>query len=143
MISMKRWGLILLSMLCTPLAAEPPADVRTWTPQQKLALLSGISDKETADTAAELINSDSTFFFTLEQAEDESVSEITEKLRREYYFCSEALAAALDDDSPGAAEKPQAVTPAILAELEERVRRSLPLGHMLQPGNRMGIHQTL
>ena len=64
MISMKRWGLILLSMLCSELAAEPPADVRTWTPQQKLALLSGISDKETADTAAELINSDSTFFFT-------------------------------------------------------------------------------
>ena len=127
MISMKRWGLILLSMLCSELAAEPSADVRTWTPQQKLALLSGISDKETADTAAELINSDSTFFFTLEQAEDESVSEITEKLRRKYYFCSEALAAALDDDSPGAAEKPQAVTPGILAELEDRVRRALPL----------------
>ena len=124
---MKHRVLILLFTLSCTLAAEPAADVKLWTPQHKLRLLSSITDKETADTAAELINSDSNFFFSMEEDEEESTEAITGKLRKEHYFGSDALAAALDDDAPGAAEKPQPVTPAILAELEDRVRCALPL----------------
>ena len=68
---MKHRVLILLFTLSCTLAAEPAADVKLWTPQHKLRLLSSITDKETADTAAELINSDSNFFFSMEEDEEE------------------------------------------------------------------------
>ena len=127
--------LLPLFLLCSTLTAqtvtESKADIVSLA-KQKIELLSSVRDHESANAAAPVCKRlNYAIGMAPETGEhteelDEKLIELSDELKKNFFYGSAKLARAMDEDEYKAI-LPQPVTPQIIAELEERARLSFEL----------------